>query len=299
VIVKPITHRTYGETANYVLASYQKLGIAVPPGSRVARMAAVVFDGDGNQRIRLKKSDPDFLLAREVGRDLTQLAFVFDSLPGQVLGQFLAELKKTVDDQALPQHYNGNTFGRDSQFHLYVAAVAQNAGFLDLRSGEPDVVCRLGDAELGIAAKRVKTTSKLATRIKKASDQIARSQRPGLIAVDTSLALNRKNDPFLQQMTEEDFGRWYHAFVNGLIDRNRERFEKLVDPWWVCGIVFHDQIIRLVGSSWETDGMTIGLIFQARCCANPEKFWRVYETGVPSRLTSPLVIPRKRLLLRV
>jgi hypothetical protein len=222
---------------------------------------------------------------------------VFDTLPAQVLQQFKPELKKTVGDQPLPQSSLSNSFGRDSQFHLYVAAIAQNAGFTDVRSAEPDVLANLGPEECGFAAKRIKNINNLPTRIAKASEQIARSKRPGLITLETSLAFNRRNDRILQQLPEEEFVRRYHAYMQRFISLNHERLERLVDAWWVCGIVFHDQQVRLVGTEWEIAGMTIGVPLPARVCANPEKFWLQYEKGLPNRITSPIAVARPRLLL--
>lgn len=297
MIDKPIPFRTYGELAKFVLESFVRLGIAVQPGSRLDQMVKAIFDADGNQRLKIKKSDPNFQTAIEAGRDLQQLAFVFDCLPDEVLTQFKPELKKIRRDQPLPQFHNGDSWGRDNQFHLYAAAIAHNAG-CTVRSAEPDVICCLpGGDEFGIAAKRVKKTEALEDRIRKGSDQIVRSKIPGLIVVETSLALNPTNDRIYHQLSEDDFLRAYHGYFDEFITRNNRLLQKLVDPWWVCGIVFHDQQVRVVGSAWETAGMTIGLAFPARCVADPERLSRCYETGLPNRVVSPIVSVQPRLLL--
>lgn len=297
MIENPIPFRTYGDLAKYVRESFERLGVSVKPGSRLAQMEKAIFDTDGEQRLKIRASDPYFQVALEAGRDLQQLAFVFDSLSDHVLTEFKPELKKIIKDQPLPQNNNGNSQGRDNQFHLFTAAIAHNAG-LKVRSAEPDVICGHSNGdEFGIAAKRAKKMSSLDDRIKEGSAQIASSKLPGIIAIETSLAFNHNNDRIYRQLSEEDFHRTYHGWFNQFITKNRHRFQKLVDPWWVCGVVFHDQQVRLVGNAWETAGMTISLTFPARCCADPQRHWQSYERGLPNRVVSPIVEVRRTLLL--
>ena len=280
-----------------MLASFAHMGIGVPAGSRLWRMCNLFVNKDGSERRKIKASDPDCEVAIEAGRDLVQFAFIFDALPAPVLAQFKIELTKAIGDQALPQHSLENSFGRDSQFHLYVASITHNAGFAKVRNAEPDVVGELADEECGFAAKRIKSVSNLRARIKKASVQIAKTKRPGLIVLETSLAFNRTNSRITQPLPEAEFARLYYSYFQRFISHNQKRFESFVDPWWVCGIVFHDQQIRLVGTEWQIGGMTFGVPLAARCISDPGRFWRQYEQGLPNRMTSPIATVSPRLWL--
>jgi hypothetical protein len=78
------------------------------------------------------------------------------------------------------------TPARDAQFELLVAAMLRRSGFL-IRLAEPDIHVELTNGScIGIAAKRVKSLSKLASRISEGSKQIAKSQLHGLLAVHLS-----------------------------------------------------------------------------------------------------------------
>jgi hypothetical protein len=84
-----------------------------------------------------------------------------------------------------------NSPGEDTQFELYVAACLVLGG-LDVREGEPDLQFLYGYEWVGIAAKRVRSSasSQLRKHIKKAIEQIRRSNMRGFVAVNLDQRFN-------------------------------------------------------------------------------------------------------------
>jgi hypothetical protein len=86
---------------------------------------------------------------------------------------------------------DANPVARNTQFELYVAA-ALTAGDLPNVIGEPDIVLRFRNELLGVAAKRVQSMSKLATRGREAVKQICRHRDAkaisrGIVALNVDL----------------------------------------------------------------------------------------------------------------
>jgi len=126
---------------------------------------------------------------------------------------------------------------RDIQFELVLAAMWRQAGY-GVELLEPDVVVTSTNPQFGIAAKRPRTVSNLTANIRKANSQIARSGRPGIIAIDLTCLLN----PTDVHISTADF-RAASAFViqktDSFIDANASRIVSLVDPQKTFGVAVH------------------------------------------------------------
>lgn len=104
-----------------------------------------------------------------------------------VLPKWHSKLASLVSGHELPSH-DRNHYWRNIQFELYLASRFKRAGFAVMPE-EPDVLCEYRGWHLSIAAKRLRSATKVAERIREASDQIVKSNRPGIIALDISSIL--------------------------------------------------------------------------------------------------------------
>lgn len=77
---------------------------------------------------------------------------------------------------------------RDFQFELFIGAIFKRGGY-DVSFEEPDVIVRGSFGDVVIAAKRPRSMDNLLRLFEDADEQIDRSGKPGLIAVDISFLI--------------------------------------------------------------------------------------------------------------
>ncbi|MHB0960443.1 MAG: hypothetical protein ACYC0X_31440 [Pirellulaceae bacterium] len=201
---------------------------------------------------------PHFEAAVEAERDLQVLAFVFDcaaKCPADT--EFCRLVKNALKDSLLPSEDRGQSKGRDAQFELFVAAVCQNAELHPVKREEPDVTCHVKGIKFGIAAKRIKNIANLEQHVRKAAAQIGKSRLPGVIAIDTNVALNRDNQRITSPIPDEQFSTMYRRALSQFIDHFHDRIQDWVRGKGVRGIVIHDQQVRFQpDGEWSLVGMT-------------------------------------------
>jgi len=221
-----LTRRSRAENAKFVIASIKALGFSPEPQSRLMRMHRVLTRAGGS----IPPEDPEFQTVLEAERDLQVLGFVFDqgeAHPTDV--EFQRLVKKALKDSLLQHQDRGQSKGRDAQFELFVAAICQNAGMLPVSREEPDVTCHVGGIKFGIAAKRIKNVNKLKKHIRKAADQIKKARLPGIIVIDTCVALNRDNERITRPIPDEQFALVYREVMNRFIADFHDSMQD-----WVC-----------------------------------------------------------------
>lgn len=249
--------RTRGENASFVIAAVRAMGIEPHPQSRVMQMHRVLTKATRT----IQPDDPDFETAVEAERDMTLLGFVFDqsNAHGDDL-HFQSLVKHMLNDSIFPQDNRGQSKGRDTQFELFVAAVCQSAGLVPVEYEEPDVTCTVDGIKFGIAAKRLKNVSNLNRRVKKAAQQIETAQLPGIVALDTCLALNRVNERIVRPIPDDQFVARYKRFFRRFLDNYHRKIYDWVGGKGVRGVVFHDHQVRLQpNGQWGLEGMTFWL----------------------------------------
>ncbi len=247
--------RTRGENATYIIGQVQALGLNPHPTSRLMRMHDVLNSGF------VPFDDPRFSTALEAVRDLQQLGFVFDQLQThRENDKFRALVKKTLKDSVLPQNDREQSVGRNSQFHLYLAAVCQNAGLHPVTYNEPDVSCTIDGREFSIAAKRIKSLDQLNRHIKKAADQILRAGRPGIIAIELSLAWNPRNMPIISRLQSQLYVTTSVLKATQLFDRHHTDIYRWVRGHGVLAVLVFEFSIRLrEDNEWGLEGMSTWL----------------------------------------
>lgn len=275
-----VIRRTRGENATYIIDQVQELGLNPDPSSRLMQMHRVLNSG------YIRFDDPRFSTALEAVRDLQQLGFVFVQLRSRRDHQFTCLVKRALKDSVLPQDNQQQSAGRDSQFHLYLAAVCQNAGLQPVEFEEPDVSCVIDGEKFVIAAKRIKNLDRLHHRIRDGADQISRSERPGIIAIEVSLAQNRENLPIVSRLQSQIYVTHATLRATQLLDRYSERIYRWVNDQGVLAVLLFDFRVRLRSDNqWGLDGMSTWFeTTQGDPQAKREYdlFYNHFLTGVPN-----------------
>ena len=250
--------RTLREAASFVIDSIAQLGIPVHPESRLMRMYRVLSDPTRRLGPVIRPDDSDFEIALEANRDIQLLEFVFDCLQQYSNTDDLVRIVKILlKDSGLPQEDRRESKGRDRQFELFVAAVCHASELRPVELEEPDVTCSVQGTKFGIAAKRIKSLKNLEKQLRKAAKQIEGARLPGMIALDTCVALNPENRRLWVQIPDRDFSRMYRYALERFVGDHCERIQEWVRGKGVRGIVIHDLQIRLEPSGeWALAGMT-------------------------------------------
>lgn len=127
-----------------------------------------------------------------------------------------------------------NDSARNTQFELIVAALFRDAGF-DVKLVEPDLCVRDAEGDFAVAIKRVRSNTKIVTRIKEGEDQIVRSGRRGILALDLSSVINPSDAPADKTRAQQAL-RENSSYFRENIKRLRQQLR--MDQ--VFGILFHD-----------------------------------------------------------
>ena len=157
---------------------------------------------------------------------------------------------------------------------------------LPLYREEPDITCHAGTIKFGIAAKRIKNVTSLEKHVRKAAGQIKKAGLPGIIALDTCVALNRNNERITTPITDEQFGPLYSEAIKRFGDDYCDNFQRWVRGKGARGIVIHDQQVRFKpNGEWLLEGMTMFVNFASK--NNRRKrdfamFTKQYKTGLPN-----------------
>ena len=167
------------------------LGITFDPGSRIGtyiRLIRADIDKgtDANGAVDLARAH----------LEVSQLAVILEASdrlgPREAYDERVRDL---ISGHSHPSNEGKHTPARNAQFELYMAALFARAG-IPSQLAEPDVVFELGNATLGLAAKRVKSRSAFRERLRDGLRQVSLRYdqgdiEVGVIAVDISvLVLN-------------------------------------------------------------------------------------------------------------
>lgn len=281
--------RSRSQNAAFVIESIRAIGLSPSPDSRLMRMCRLLTREES-----IVPENPDFEIAVEAERDLQELAFVFEQ--AERFGadpKFHQLIRIALKDSALPQNDRAQSKGRDAQFELFVAAICQRAGMLPVVREEPDVTCNIRGIKFGLAAKRLKDVARLQERIRDAAHQIEQIRLPGIIVLNTDVALNRDNKRITVPIPHNQFGILYKQAMTHFIDRVRNNIQQWVRGKEVRAVIFHDQQVRVEpNGQWSLNGMTMSVNtarHNQRRNREYDSFWKYYSKGLPNveRLTNP------------
>jgi hypothetical protein len=236
--------------AEIILRGFKEADVGIHPLSRLGRQIDVYLDAKGTLPQILEPDHELFQTAVEAKRDLSQIAFALTQLLPIVPKEELRKrLRLLVADNVLPQENPERSPGRDAQCELLVAALCARAGLHAVFNESPDIRCRLSNLTFGVAVKRIKSPperfgDRFKEHVRKAADQIERSQLPGIIVADISQSLNPTNWRVPIEVSDAEFdAAWSTEKL-----RFKSRFETPLLEWTegknVRGVILIDTILR-------------------------------------------------------
>lgn len=272
-----LPRRSYVDTAAYVIAQFEAMGLAPP--NRIVNLHRVL-DADF-----IPFDHADFSTALEALRDLHQLRFIFEELrEHRDTKAFYNVAKHMVNDSPLPQD-DANSPGRDRQFELYLAAICQKAGLIPICYDEPDVVCTVDGVKFGIAAKRIKSQSMLALgkHIKKAARQLAGQSLPGIVALDLTLSRNPTNKPMTSRLKEQVFPIISDAKSRQLYELHKETIQRWIAHMNVRAILLVEFNYSIKPNNrWGQDGTLFWIPASGGLDSLFESFFDAFSKGIPN-----------------
>lgn len=248
--------RSLAEAADFVVNSIECLGLNVRSGSRLDLMNALLRNPDGTGRY-VKPDDPDFEVACEALRDITQLEFFFDQIDlSSESKELRSKVKLLVGDTVLPQDGSAQSRGRDTQAELFVFAACRKAGLYPSFK-EPDIVCSVNRRDVGIAVKRIKNMQQLIKRIGEGASQVAKAESYGIVAVDVVIAMNPKNYRVIAEVPDVAFGVAWASLLREIVNKYHAKMQKAIQDRGVLAIMLHDHWIRMDSNKhWRLETMT-------------------------------------------
>jgi hypothetical protein len=234
------------ENAIFVINWLGTHGFTVKPGCRLLEMHDLL------QKEYHDYDTPEFWIALESLRDLVELGFIFEELGDHVGSpKFRAIIKRLLDGRPLPQNDRLDSAGRNTHWELYLAAICEKAGMTPVGFDGNDVTCTVDGAPFCVEAKRIKGENSAQRRIKEAIDQIIEAKRPGIVAVDMSLAWNEQNRPVM--------GSIHNAFIDMKLEAQSRQFVERHKAWievrgagkGVLAVVIFNFLTRLQEDKWR------------------------------------------------
>ncbi len=277
--------RTRKQATEFVIDSLIQLGLRPNPTSRLMQMYRVMTDHTIPDDF-VRPDHPKFQTAVESVRDITLLQFVFDNA-GPLLqsDEFRRRLRTVLKDSELPQQDGEQTQGRDAQSELFVAALCQSSGLIPVTLAEPDVRCVVSGTEFGIAVKRIKNLARLVHRIREAATQIDGAKLPGIIALDTTIALNQGNGRIGDAISDQEFKETTRQGFLAFGRLFEPQIQEAIRGRGVRGLIFHDHQLRFRREQdWWLESMNFWIPtagHNARRVREFNRFYNRYLSGLP------------------
>ena len=234
------TRLSYTKIAEDVVTLCGALNLVIPAGSRLDKMRRVVLER-GENAVTLR-DNPDFEIALESVRDLIQARVILSQMGRGA--EFPRLFRRLVRDAVLPQENLKDSWGRDTQCELFVAAICSVAG-LPPKLSEPDITLRFAGTSWGVAVKRIKNEKNFRKRIKEGIEQIAHTGLPGVIIADVSMMLNRENARIDAEVPDEVFRQAAQETQKRFLANYDSSFLEWTRGTKTRGIVFLDHHVRL------------------------------------------------------
>jgi hypothetical protein len=219
------------ERLSVVREHLEKLGVRVPPGSRLD-----TYERALRQLLQLAADDRERLGAEE--RDLLHDAILEceQFLPSvSILARepevdgWRAVAVKAIGGRSSSRTEGSLTPARDAQFELFVAALARRGNY-EVRFAEPDVVLEFaGEEAWAIAVKRVKSHTAFLKRLREGSKQLRASRLQGIVAIHLGVPIRADNMvAACEQLRVE---------TRDYVSRNLFEFRREVDLRWCFGLL--------------------------------------------------------------
>jgi hypothetical protein len=190
------------ESADYALDRFRALGRSMPENNRLARARAHVQLAHDRAA-----TPPEGQLLAEATRTIFELYLISRAFGTSTDPRFLNSLEIALGGPDLPgDEDDASSMPRNIQFELYIGAWFV-AGGKRIALAEPDLQLEYDGRPIGIAAKRVRSRSKIMRRVSRASRQILAHGSEGIIALNVDHLL----DELPSAKGEAERGRHFDA----------------------------------------------------------------------------------------
>ncbi len=186
-----------------------------------------------------------------------------------------------------------STPGRDTQFELFLAAIAARAGLTVDRFGSAgaDWILTTRAGRWSIEAKRIKNFNKLEKHVRKGAKQIATSKVRGLIAVDISLATNPECSPLSGFVPDSDIIKAHKDRTNALGKKWQGPIAKWIGSASVGFVLLHESVIipaqgsRAGHEPWGLTGLWSKVDVIASDSSSRQHYddlWHLFHVALPN-----------------
>lgn len=258
---KDLPKRTLAEMAGEVLQWLDDHAeLKINPTNRISKICQTVLNKKGQVSNPSDEGYAELVLSYKDLQELWAIVYILgDELHRP---KFTGKLKLCLQDPLFPNESDASALGRNTQFELYLAAIATRAGCVISSMGEnrPDWLVETVAFRWTIEAKRIRSWDQVQKRIEKGASQIAKSGIGGVIALDISAVCNPQYlplDNYIPDQALEAAQKRRGEFLlnTGLRDRRR----------WTEGspvglLLVHDFIIQPAAKNLAGDERPWGLI---------------------------------------
>lgn len=200
----------------FINKTISEVGIRIHRQSRLKRYEQIT-----KKKLNYSTLSRDELFELSISyTELAQLAVIaYTGLLKSVDQEYKKKVKLLLLDAANPIAKEKNeTRGRDTQFEIFIASCWKPIGFSCKLSPPPlpDIELSIDGYEFGIEAKRLKSLTGMGRRLRKAKKQLKKSNDGGIIAMDVSPILARRQYGFSAQSMQQarsDLERRLYAFM--------------------------------------------------------------------------------------
>jgi hypothetical protein len=236
-----LTHRAKAERVMEWLRGHPRLGGSNE--NRLSNQCRLIIETEGI----VQDSHPDWRIFVQSLKDVQEYWFMIEVL-GEDLAQppFLDRFARSLKDSPHPVDSGAHTLGRNTQFELFLAAIAKRAGLIVSHPGGAgaDWILSISQKRWSLEAKRIKSFEKMERRVKDAADQIIKSGIGGIIAIDISLACNPDCKPCSSTLTDSDIRVKHEGSIDALVGERRQSVVGSVGSANVGFVLLHYFAIR-------------------------------------------------------
>jgi hypothetical protein len=236
-----LTHRTKAERVAKWLRDHPQL--AVSNENRLSKQCRLIIE----TKDVVQKDHKQWRIFVQSLKDVQEFWFMVEVL-GEGLAQppFLDRLARSLKDSPHPADSGVDTPGRNTQFELFLAAIAKRAGLMVRHPGGAgaDWILSASQERWSLEAKRIKSIKRMKEHVKKAAAQIIKSEIGGIIAIDVSLVRNPDCKALPPYVTDDEIYAWHEGDVKVFVDEYQKSVGEWIGSANVGFVLMHDFVVR-------------------------------------------------------
>jgi len=239
----------------------------------------------------VQKDDKNWHIFIQSLKDVQEYWFIIEILGERLLQlPFLDGFTRSLLDSTHPMDSGESTPGRDTQFELYLAAIAARAGLNVGRSGSAgaDWIITAPSRRWSLEAKRIKNFNKMEKHIRKAAKQITAIQIGGMIAIDISLAANPECSPLPTYVPDSEIIKANEERTNAFVNEKLKPIVEWIGSASVGFVLLHDFVITPAQDSgvskepWGLIGLWNKVDLIASNWQHYDDLWHLFQAALPN-----------------